>query len=81
MLICYMYVCVYIYIYIYVYVCMYVCMYIYIYIHTHNPLCQPLPCDPAEETEIQPLIWGWESISSYVVSFPEEVFLFPRTLV
>ena len=38
------------------------------------PLCQPLPCNPAAESAIQPLIWCFENISSYMVYFPEELF-------
>ena len=37
-------------------------------------LREPLPCNPAAETAIQPLIWCSESQHSNVYSFREECF-------
>ena len=35
---------------------------------------KPLPCSPAAETALQPLIWRSENKYSYVYSSPEECF-------
>ena len=37
-------------------------------------LGEPLPCDPAAETAILPLIWHSEGLSSRGSSLPEECF-------
>ena len=50
---------------------MYICIYIYIYIH----MCQPLPCSPAGETAVLPLMLCSESCSSHRSSSPEDLIL------
>ena len=37
--------------------------------------CKPLPCSPAAETAIRPLIWSFESRLPHPSSYPEECFL------
>ena len=71
-------VCIYIYIHIYVYIyvyviCMCVNIYIYIYIIT-LPCCEHWPCNPAETTALQPLIWCSGGVYFQGSSSPEECF-------
>ena len=37
-------------------------------------LCKPLPCSPAAEIAIQPLVWSFESRFSHLSSYPADCF-------
>ena len=53
---------------------MYIYIYIYIYSLTLLILPEHLPCKPAAETALQPLIWHSESSPSHACFSPEVCF-------